>query len=210
MVEHRLEEQSPQELNSELRKLYESLPGPLDFRGTEDQELLSDEQERLDRSGITPTDLFGEVSNSELRNFSAVVRSADSETRKVILDRVKKLLGLSHLIPSTHELVIDSFRHLTVLGVDKTDLRDQSTYKQLRLGSDRGGIFDPEEAKAINGRLIREQFSIEFVTLRVAKHMANAYPEDWSFSTERDESDSTAWKALNEYKEKYGEEPETL
>lgn len=155
---------SPIELNSELRTVFQLLPGPRNLHtggsaSDEDIELVKNLQSPKE---IEIVDLYKELFQTNIldedgyRFIAQTVRRRRSEYNPVLNARFKKLLAYSQLSQPLQKLLEHDFSDSVDMGINRNTLDRDPIYQLLGLDTfDTAGIFDPNEAEDYERRLIR-------------------------------------------------------
>ncbi|OGD86965.1 hypothetical protein A2870_04305 [Candidatus Curtissbacteria bacterium RIFCSPHIGHO2_01_FULL_41_11] len=172
-------ELSPQELNAELRAIFELLPTP-DLLG----DLFSEDPEKSE----TGRELMRDRNHSELN--------------AILASRLRQVLAFSHLSPGLQDILQGGFDNLFFLGTGE-DVYDDP-YWGLVLNVEGTGIFDQGQAAEIARSLIRHSISER---LKNSERDENIYQQAFGKKRPVIKGDDLVFKARQEFIEKYGDEP---
>ncbi len=152
------QEKTPQELNQDLRTIYDLLPNFNIFYAEE-------EIYQIDHVGNLIDTRSDEQYWADLNNLEEnLKRRKRSEMSPILQARLHGLLEQSHLVPSARTYVEREFDQIAAEGLEHEDYPNQLPFKTklqfyTRLfkwkDPDNGGIFDTEQAQDIDRSLYR-------------------------------------------------------
>lgn len=206
MVEgRRFSELSPQELNHQLRTVFNSLPT---YVGDVNPDSIpeDDDIEMLNNLDFSPYEMFGVLDYKDIKSFAGVIKRTKSDMTDKLWKMHRELLAASELVPSLQAILVRRFRSYPILGFKESEKEELFGFKILRFDSKDGGIFDPEEAKEISRNIIREELQ---TALSINKLARRIWPEDYE-DVENElltDENKDLRQAVIEFKEKYNDEP---
>ncbi len=203
MTERDYSSMSPQELNAQLKILFETLPNIV-TDVDQDTKPADEDVELLESLDFSLYEMFGHLDYRDIKAFASIVRRKRSDMTDGLRKKFRELISVSHLVPSLQGLLARDFVRLTILGADESV---EKSFNVLDLESANGGIYDPGEAEEISRKLIRREVEDGIGATKLAKHL---WPEDYAVEETGLIAESLAnslAKMIHEFREKYGDEP---